>query len=190
MIISWKWLEQAQTWPTSQNFMLISHLENILSRSYIFSGSSQLWLDVTADPWRIRWWSLKRSCRWMVGLHFSCTQFLQRSIGLAVLTRRILVVSHHPRALNRHFQKTFSERHGRPAQEPLVAWRSCSVEASTSGVRPPEEGQRLPERTRLLHCFSLASTARSAEPQRFPVSDRVLPSSCALATAKTRCSAR
>ena len=94
----------------------------------------------------------------MVHLHFSCTWSLQRSNGLAVLTRRNVVDSHNHRTLNRHFQKTVSDRHGRPSQELLATWCVGSVEGSTSRVRALEEGQRLPERahrsislSRLLH---------------------------------------
>jgi len=69
---------------------------------------SNLWLDVTAYPWRIRSWSLKRNCSWMVHLHFSWTPFLQRIIGWAVLTWWNGAVSHGHQTLNCRFQKTFS----------------------------------------------------------------------------------
>ena len=39
------------------------------------------------------------------------------------------------------FQKTFSEHRGRPIQRLITAWRACSVSASTSCVRGPDESQ-------------------------------------------------
>ena len=70
------------------------------------------------------------------------------------------------------FQKTFSEHGGRPAQELLATWRSCSADATTSHVRALEEGQRLPDLLASSICFPLVFTARSAEPQPSAIAGR------------------
>ena len=71
--------------PQVRNTCCFQHLEKYPKSGYISVRSGQLGLHITADPWRIRKWSLKGKCSWMVHLHFSCTPFLQRVIGLAVI---------------------------------------------------------------------------------------------------------
>jgi len=78
--------------PQVRNTCCFQHLEKYPKSCYISVRSGQLGLHITADPWRIRKWSLKGKCSWMVPLHFSCTPFLQSITGLAVVWRWIHAV--------------------------------------------------------------------------------------------------
>ena len=92
MIISWKWLEHAQTWPISQKYMLIATLKNMLSLNCISVASSSLGLHVTLDPWRVRCWSLKRNCIGNIGLQLWCSILPLTRHGLGVNHRQSIAI--------------------------------------------------------------------------------------------------
>ena len=83
----------------------------------------------------------------MLEPYLHSTTFMYVSSTNSSRFKRSNVVKSHcqssPWSTESKFQKTVSERRGRPIQSLATAWRACSASASTSRAVLPNESQRL-----------------------------------------------